>query len=112
VQRGPHVSERVAKNRSCLPWHALRLGVLGHRPLVAGSVDADGVTRKAVEVGDSPGVGLREDVFWDILGEIEVAKSGGGGRDKGESGRDGRAVALLLSNHINARREEFTLVIH
>jgi hypothetical protein len=62
-----HVSERVVKNRPGLPWHALRLGALGHQPLVAGSVDADGVGRKAVKVRDSPGIGLREDVFRDVL---------------------------------------------
>jgi hypothetical protein len=42
-------------------------------------------------------VGLRGDVFRNVLGEIE---------------RDGRAIALLLSSHRNARRERLALVIH
>ena len=112
VQCELHLLERVVKNRPGLPWHTLRLEALGHRPLVTGSVDADGVSRKAVEVRDSSRVGLGQDVFWDVLGKIEVTRSDGSGRDKGNNGREGKAVALLLSSHRNTRCKEFALVIH
>ena len=50
--------------------------------------------------------------FWTPFnGQIELATSGGG-RSKGDSGRDVRAIALLLSNHRDARREELALVIY
>jgi len=71
------------------------------RPLVAGSIE-DGVCREAVAVRDSPGVGLREEVFRDFFGEIEVAKSGGGGRDKVTLGSP-------LPSHGNTRRENSLL---
>jgi hypothetical protein len=87
----------VVANGPGLRRHALRLRARAHRPRVAGFEDADGVRRQAVEVRDSTGVGaggqgrLKEDVFRDALGliEIEVAKSGDGWRDnlKGGSGR-------------------------
>ncbi len=48
---------------------------------------------------------VREYVFRNVLGEMEVAKSGGGGKY-------GRAVALLLTSHRNARREKLTIIIH
>jgi hypothetical protein len=75
------------------PRQALRLGALGHRPLVACTVDGDGVRREAIEVRESPGVGVRL--------RIEVANSGD----------DRRPRALLLSNG-NARGEEFSVGIH
>jgi len=42
-----YVSERVVEDRPGHLWHALRLGALRHRPLVTGSVDADGIGGKA-----------------------------------------------------------------
>jgi hypothetical protein len=56
-------------------------------PRVTGSVDGDGVRREAVEIRESPGIGvgdqrrLREYASMVLgLGEVEVANGGGGGR--------------------------------
>ena len=89
VQFGSCVLERVVKNRPSLPWYTLRLRALGHRPLVTGSVDADGVGGKAVEVRDSPGVGLREDIFRNVLGGIlHIETSGCAARLRGRQPTD------------------------
>ena len=77
----------VVKNWLDLPWHLLCLRTLGHWPFIASSVDASGITRKTIEVRDSPRIELRKDAFWGVLGKIEVIKSSGGGRlgDRGDS---------------------------
>jgi hypothetical protein len=71
------------------------VGVLGHRPLVACTVDGDGVRREAVEVRESPGVEVRDQ------GRL---REGGGGRDR-------RPRAPLLSE-VNAPAKEFAVNIH
>lgn len=89
----PHGLNRVVADGPGLLWHAIRLKARGQWPLVACTVDGDGMRREAVEVIERPGIGVggQGRVF-----RNDLANSCGGGRaTEGPSGK--------------ARVEEFAL---